>query len=170
MSNPAGRVLPTPPTHRQLKLALRGDRSIHRRPRRRERGTYAVTGVFEQPTAVPLDRRAQHLVMRGQRRPHPLPIGLPPTGRTLHIGEHKRHHTRRSSRRGHPRRMPHQTAEHAGGSCTSTPTTRRSSVWNRRSFCPACGATIGAAALHPVARSGVTASAYRLRSCCSGVS
>ena len=45
-----------PHPHRQLELALRSDRSIHSGPRRRERGTYAVTGVFEQPTAVPHDR------------------------------------------------------------------------------------------------------------------
>jgi hypothetical protein len=31
----------------------------------------------------------------GQRRPHPLRVGLPPTSRTLHIGEQKRHHPRR---------------------------------------------------------------------------
>ena len=46
-----------------------------------------------------LDRRAQHLVVRGERRPHAIRVGLPPTGRTLNIGEQKRHHPRRSSRR-----------------------------------------------------------------------
>ena len=52
-----------------------------------------------------LDRRAQHLVVDDERRPHRLRVGLPPTGRTLDIGEQKRHHPRRSSRRrsGHPR-------------------------------------------------------------------
>ena len=78
---------------RQLQLLLCGHRGIDRGPRRRERGTHAVTGVFEHEAAVRLDRRAQHLVMRGQRRPHPVRIGLPPTGRTLDIGEQKRHNT-----------------------------------------------------------------------------
>jgi hypothetical protein len=57
------------------------------------------------------DRGAQHLVMRHKGRPHRVRVGLPPTGRTLHIGEQKRHHPRRSSRRvsGHPRRIPHRT-------------------------------------------------------------
>jgi choline dehydrogenase-like flavoprotein len=60
---------------------------------------------------VLLDRAAEGLVMGGQRRPHPLRVGLPQTGRTLHIGEQQRHHPRRSSRRrsGHPRRISHQT-------------------------------------------------------------
>ena len=40
-----------------------------------------------------------YLVMCGQRRPHRLGVGLPPTGRTLHIGEQKRHHPQRGSRR-----------------------------------------------------------------------
>ena len=54
---------------------------------------------------------AQHLVMGGQRRPHRFRVGLPPTGRTLHIGEQERHHPRRSSRRrsGHTRRISQQT-------------------------------------------------------------
>ena len=32
-------------------------------------------------------------------RPHRSRVGFPPTGRTLDIGEQKRHHSRRSSRR-----------------------------------------------------------------------
>ena len=40
-----------------------------------------------------------------QRRPHRLRVGLPPTGRTLNIGEQKRHDTRRRDHRGHPHRM-----------------------------------------------------------------
>jgi hypothetical protein len=35
----------------------------------------------------------------GQRRTHRSSVGLPPTGRTLDIGEKKRHDTRRSSTR-----------------------------------------------------------------------
>ena len=56
--------------HRQLKLALRSDRSIHRRPRRRERDI-TVTGVLEHETVVCLDRRPQHLVVaaRATRMP-----------------------------------------------------------------------------------------------------
>ena len=88
-----------PHPHRQLQLALRGHRGIDRTLRRGERGAHPITGVLEQEAAVRLDRLAQHLVMCGQRRPHPLGVGLPPTGRTLHIGEQKRHHPRRSSRR-----------------------------------------------------------------------
>jgi hypothetical protein len=45
-----------PNPHRQLQHPLRGHRRIHRRPRRGERGAHAVTGVFEQPTPVRLDR------------------------------------------------------------------------------------------------------------------
>ena len=46
-----------------------------------------------------LDRPAQYLVVGGQRDPHLVRVCLPPTGRTLHIGEQKRHHPRRSSTR-----------------------------------------------------------------------
>ena len=103
-----------PHPHRQLQRPLRGHRRIHRRPRRRERGAHPVTGVLEQPAAVRLDRPAQHLVMGGQRHPHRIRVGLPPTGRTLDIGEQKRHHPRRSSRRrsGHPCRISQQTRRH----------------------------------------------------------
>jgi hypothetical protein len=73
--------------HRQLQRPLRGHRRIHRTARRGERRADPVAGVFEQPAAVRLNRRPQHLVMGGQRRPHRLRIGFPPTGRTLHIGE-----------------------------------------------------------------------------------
>jgi hypothetical protein len=96
-----------PHPHRQLQPQLRGHRGIHRRARRGERGAHAVTGVLEQPAPVRLDRRTQHLVVCGQRCPHALRVGLPPTGRTLNIGEQKRHHPRRSNRRrrGHPRSL-----------------------------------------------------------------
>ena len=99
-----------PHPHRQLQRPLRGHRGIHRRTGRGERGAHTVTGVLEQPAPVRLNRPAQYLVMRGQRHPHPIGVGLPPTGRTLNIGEHKRHHPRRSSRRsrGHPRRISQQ--------------------------------------------------------------
>ena len=101
-----------PHPHRQLQRPLRGHRGIDRAPRRGERGTYTVAGVLEQPAPVCLDRLEQHLVMDGQRRPHRFRVGLPPTGRTLNIGEQKRHHPRRSSRRrisGHLSRISHQT-------------------------------------------------------------
>jgi hypothetical protein len=103
-----------PHPHRQLQRPLRGHRGIDRCPRRGERGTHPVTGVLEQEAAVRLNRLAQHVIMGGQRRPHPLRVGLPPTGRTLDIGEQKRHHPRRSSRRnsGHPRRISQQTRSH----------------------------------------------------------
>ena len=44
-------------------------------------------------------------------RAHLIRVVLPPTGRILDIGEQKRHHPRRSSRRssGHPRRISQQT-------------------------------------------------------------
>ena len=87
-----------PNPDRQLQLALCGYGGIHRRFRGGEGGAYPVAGVFEQPTPVRLNRRAQHLVMGGQCRPHPLRVGFPPTSRTLHIGEQKRHHPRRGSR------------------------------------------------------------------------
>ena len=80
-----------PHPHRQLQLQLRGHRGINRRPGRGERGAHPVPGVLEQETAVRLDRSTQHLVVGGQRRPHPLGVGLPPTGRPLYIGEQKRH-------------------------------------------------------------------------------
>ncbi len=47
-----------PHPHRQLQLALRGHRRIHRRARRGERGAHPVAGVFEQPAPVRLDRPA----------------------------------------------------------------------------------------------------------------
>ena len=80
--------------HRQLQRPLRGHRRIHRRLRRGERAAHPVAGVLEQEAAVRLDRRAQHLVMRRQGRPHRVGVGLPPTGRTLDVGEQKRHHPR----------------------------------------------------------------------------
>jgi hypothetical protein len=36
---------------------------------------------------MPLDRGAQHLVVRQQGRPHAIGVSLPPTGRPLNIGE-----------------------------------------------------------------------------------
>ena len=100
-----------PHPHRQLQRPLRSDRSIDSGPRRRERGAPHRRRCAEQKAAVRLDRRAQHLVVRGQGRPHAIRVGLPPTGRTLDIGEQKRHHPRRSSRpiSGHPRRISQQT-------------------------------------------------------------
>ena len=57
-----------------------------------ERRAHTIAGVLEQPAPVRLDRRAQHLVMGGQRRSHRVRVGLPPTGRTLNIGEQERHY------------------------------------------------------------------------------
>ena len=64
--------------------------------------------------------------MGGQRRPHPVGVGLPPTGRTLDIGEQKRHHPRRSSRRssGHPRRISQQTRSYLAHRRNPAPDTR----------------------------------------------
>jgi hypothetical protein len=85
--------------HRQLQRPLRSDRSINRRARRRECGNHAVTAVAEQKAVVRLNRGAQHLVVRQQGRPHRRRVSFPPTGRPLNIGEQKRHHPRRNSRR-----------------------------------------------------------------------
>jgi hypothetical protein len=98
-------------SHRQLQLPLRG---VHGGHRRREGRHDTVARVAEQEPVIRLDRRAQHLVVDDERRPHRLRVGLPPTGGTLHIGEQKRHHPRRSSRRisGHPSRISQQTRSH----------------------------------------------------------
>jgi hypothetical protein len=99
-------------SHRQLQLPLRVDRGAHGGHRRREGRHETIARVAEQEPVIRLDRRAQHLVVDDERRPHRLRIGLPPTGRTLHIGEQKRHHPRRSSgrrRSGHPCRISQQT-------------------------------------------------------------
>jgi hypothetical protein len=100
-----------PHPHRQLKRLLCGHGGIHCRIRRGESRAHTVAGVLEQEAAVRLDRRTHYLVMGGQRRPHLIRVGLPPTGRTLYIGEQKSHHPRRSSRRrsGHPSRISQQT-------------------------------------------------------------
>ena len=58
-----------------------------------------------------LDRPAQHRVVCGQRRRPCVGVRLPPTGRPLDIGGQKRHHPRRSSRHGHPRRISHRHAK-----------------------------------------------------------
>jgi hypothetical protein len=100
-----------PHPHRQLQHPLRGHRRIKRTPRRGECRTHPITGVLEQPAPMRLDRPGEDLVVCGQRHPHRIRVGLPPTGRTLNIGEQKRHHPRRSSRRisGHPSRISQQT-------------------------------------------------------------
>jgi hypothetical protein len=78
---------------------------LNRGFRRRERRAHTVTGALERESAVRIDRRAQHLVMDGERVPHPLSVCLPPTGKTLNIGEQKRHDP---PRRAHRRRMSHR--------------------------------------------------------------
>jgi hypothetical protein len=87
---------------------------------------------------VGFDRVAQHLVVRGQCRPHRSRVRFPPTGRPLNIGEQKRHHPRRSSRRvsGHPRRISQQTAptSYIGGSGPVTGYTCLRRTSGRRSY------------------------------------
>ena len=101
-----------PHPHRQLQCPLRGYSSVDCGPRRGKRGAHSITGVFEQVTALRLDRVTQHVVVCGQRHPHLIGVGLPPTGRTLHIGEQKRHNPRRRAPYGHPHRMSHQAHYH----------------------------------------------------------
>jgi hypothetical protein len=50
--------------------------------------------------------------VRGESQLHPIGVGLPPTRRTLHVGDQKSHHPRRRHRpiSGHPRRMPQKDA------------------------------------------------------------
>ena len=70
----------------------------------------------EETDQIPLGRRGkpEDIVVCGQRHPHPLGVGLPPTGRTLHIGEQKRHQPRRSGgrRSGHPCRISQPTSSY----------------------------------------------------------
>jgi hypothetical protein len=84
---------------------LRGNGGVDGGPWRRERGNHTIPGVAEQESLMRLDRRAQHFVMRNQRRPHRSRVGFPPTGRTLDIGEQKRHDPRRRAPRWHPHRI-----------------------------------------------------------------
>jgi hypothetical protein len=63
-------------------------------------------------TVLRLDRCAQHLVVRNQGRPHRIGVCLPPTSRTLNIGEHKRDDPRGRTNRGHPHRMSQATHSH----------------------------------------------------------
>ena len=120
---------PQPHAHRQLQPALRGHRGIHSRTRRGERGAHPVTGVLEHPTPVRLDRRAQHLVMGGQGDPHRVRVGLPPTGRTLNVGEQEGHDTLRS---GHLCRMSQRTLFHLEHHRTTQTTRSWSAVFVAR--------------------------------------
>jgi hypothetical protein len=74
-------------SHRQLQRVLRGDRGVDGRPWRLECRTYPVTGVLEQPTVMRRNGVPHDLVVSDQRPPHRISIRLPPTGRTLDIGE-----------------------------------------------------------------------------------
>ena len=100
-----------PHPHRQLQRPLRVHRGIHRRPRRGERRAHPVAGVLEQkpPCASIAARNTSSCAASATRIA--IGVGLPPTGRTLDIGEQKRHHPRRSSRpiSGHPRRISQPT-------------------------------------------------------------
>src|SRR6476659_2448298 len=100
---PGSTPWPAPRTavHRDAEFTgtLRSHRSIDGGPRRGERGAHPVAGVLEHEAAVGLDRGAQQRIMGGQRRPHAIGVGLPPTRRPLDVGEQKRHHPRRRSRR-----------------------------------------------------------------------
>ena len=80
--------------NRQAEFALRGNRGIDGRTRRLECRAYPVAGVFEQPTIMRRNGVAHDLVVCGQRSSHRLRVGLPPTGRTLYVGEQKGHHAR----------------------------------------------------------------------------
>ena len=114
-----------PHPDRQLQRPLPSHRGINRTSGRGERGAHPVAGVLEHKAAVRLNRPAQHLIVGGQRRPHPVGVGLPPTGRPLDIGEQECHHPRRSSRpiSGHPRRLSHRTRStwHLAGIRPQTP-------------------------------------------------
>ena len=90
---------------RQLKLLLRGKRGVDGRSSRGECCTNTIAGVLERPAPMRFDRAAQHLVMGCQGGPHALRISLPPTGRTLDIGEQERHDARWRVRRGHQQRI-----------------------------------------------------------------
>ena len=75
-----------PHPHRQLQRPLRSHRGIHR--------DLGEAKAAHTPSPVCLNMKppcasiaAQHLVMGGQRRPHRIGVGLPPTGRPLDIGE-----------------------------------------------------------------------------------
>jgi hypothetical protein len=77
-------------------------------------------------TAVRLDFEAQHLVMRNEGRPHCISVRIPPTGRSLDIGEQKCHHPRRSSRpsadtmqHGTSNALPPRTSGWASASTTA---------------------------------------------------
>ena len=102
-----------PHAHGQLQYLLRGHRSVDSGLRRPERGTDAVAGVLEQETVVLLDRHTQHVIVDDQRGPHIRRVGLPPTGRTLDIGEQKRHDPRRRVPRGHSHRIAHRRSSAA---------------------------------------------------------
>ncbi len=65
------------------------------RPSRRERRTHPVTGVLEQPPAVPSIAERSTSSCAANADPHPIGIRLPPTRRTLDISEQKRHRPRR---------------------------------------------------------------------------
>jgi hypothetical protein len=101
-----------PHPHGQLKCLLRSHRGIDCGLRRVERSDYTITGATEQEAVVRFDRGPQHLVMRKQGGPHRIRVCFPPTGRTLNIGEQKRHNTRRRAPRGHAHRMSQGTRSH----------------------------------------------------------
>ena len=97
---------------------LRRDRSIDGNLGDANAATTPSPVWLNKKTVVPLDRGAQHHIMRGQRRPHPIGVGLPPTGRPLDIGEQKRHHPRRGHRLKTPRSGCHTKPQVKAASAT----------------------------------------------------
>ena len=80
--------------HGQLQCPLRRHRRVDGGTRRSERSTHPVAGVFEQRTAMTSYGLPQYLVVRGQRRAHPLGVSLPTPCRTFDVGEQERDDTR----------------------------------------------------------------------------
>ena len=98
-----------PHPHRQLQCPLCGHRRIHRRARRGERGTHPSPVCLnnQPPCASIASRNTSSWAARAIRML--VRVGFPPTGRTLNVGEQKRHDTRRS---GHLCRMSQPTLFH----------------------------------------------------------
>jgi hypothetical protein len=66
---------------------LRGHGGLGRCPSRAERRADPIAGVFEQPTAVSIDRARKDFVMGDECGAHRLGVALPAARRALDIGE-----------------------------------------------------------------------------------